>query len=243
MLDEATSALDPNAEKIVQQALNNVAKGRTMIVIAHRLSTIRDADNIIVMAKGETIEQGTHSELIDLGGAYSRLVKAQDLGSKTMTVEEEDDSELDEQPHAALDPVISRASAHATTELSHDDGIRYGLLKCVFLVIREQRPLWLPVTILWAVAVLVGKLVLINPWYTCISTNRVSRRNISCFGCVVCQNYECFRDSRCRKGQLFRSHVLCCGTCESGFVCDLRLDCQHHRPGEFARSHIPAFSS
>ncbi|EEU35319.1 uncharacterized protein NECHADRAFT_36975 [Fusarium vanettenii 77-13-4] len=74
MLDEATSALDPNAEKIVQQALNNVAKGRTMIVIAHRLSTIRDADNIIVMAKGDTIEQGSHKELIEMGGTYSRLV-------------------------------------------------------------------------------------------------------------------------------------------------------------------------
>ena len=76
MLDEATSALDPNAEKIVQKALNNVAKGRTMLIIAHRLSTVRDADNIIVMAKGETIEQGTHSDLIDGGGAYSRLGKS-----------------------------------------------------------------------------------------------------------------------------------------------------------------------
>ncbi|KAJ3473257.1 hypothetical protein NLG97_g10417 [Lecanicillium saksenae] len=59
LLDEATSALDPNAEKIVQTALNNVAKGRTMIAIAHRLSTIRTADQIIVMSKGEVLETGS----------------------------------------------------------------------------------------------------------------------------------------------------------------------------------------
>ncbi|KAL0931455.1 multidrug resistance protein 3 (p glycoprotein 3) [Colletotrichum truncatum] len=87
LLDEATSALDPNAEKVVQQALDNVSKGRTTITIAHKLATIRDADNIVVMEKGKIVEQGTHKSLLDQGGAYSRLVRAQDLAVK------EDDSD------------------------------------------------------------------------------------------------------------------------------------------------------
>ncbi|KAF4982685.1 hypothetical protein FZEAL_1747 [Fusarium zealandicum] len=128
MLDEATSALDPNAEKIVQQALNNVAKGRTMIVIAHRLSTIQDADNIIVMAKGDTIEQGTHEELIEQGGTYSRLVLLQDLGQGNTTTDADEETDKDERV-AGLDPVLSRASAHATADIARNDGVNYGLLK------------------------------------------------------------------------------------------------------------------
>lgn len=140
MLDEATSALDPNAEKIVQDALNNVAQGRTMIVIAHRLSTIRDAHNIIVMAKGETIEQGTHRELIDMGGTYSRLVRLQDLGHDggTSEVEEDEKGGLSE----ALETVVSRASAHAVHHIADDGKIDYGLFKCLYLVVKELKPMW-----------------------------------------------------------------------------------------------------
>jgi ATP-binding cassette subfamily B (MDR/TAP) protein 1 len=72
LLDEATSALDPNAEKIVQQALNRVSRDRTTIIIAHKLSTIRDADNIAVIADGVVIEQGTHNVLLDRDGAYGK---------------------------------------------------------------------------------------------------------------------------------------------------------------------------
>ncbi|KAF4982491.1 hypothetical protein FDECE_17504 [Fusarium decemcellulare] len=142
MLDEATSALDPNAEKIVQRALNNVAKGRTMIVIAHRLSTIADADNIIVMANGDTIEQGTHKELIELGGTYSRLVRLQDLGKGSDMEDEGEDTEKDE-PVTGLDPVLSRASAHATADIGNSDGIKYGLFQGLWLIIKEQKQdLW-----------------------------------------------------------------------------------------------------
>ena len=79
LLDEATSALDAESEHQVQQALNALLdeQQQTVIVIAHRLSTIVNADKIIVMRKGEVIEQGTHSELVALDGSYKKLVSRQ----------------------------------------------------------------------------------------------------------------------------------------------------------------------
>ena len=77
ILDEATSALDTESEKFVQIALENMMQNRTSIVIAHRLSTIQKADKIIVMKKGEIVEQGTHTELLALNGTYSNLVMMQ----------------------------------------------------------------------------------------------------------------------------------------------------------------------
>jgi subfamily B ATP-binding cassette protein MsbA len=77
ILDEATSALDTESEKFVQIALENMMQNRTSIVIAHRLSTIQKADKIIVMQKGEIVEQGTHDELLALNGTYSKLVMMQ----------------------------------------------------------------------------------------------------------------------------------------------------------------------
>ena len=77
ILDEATSALDTESERLVQVALENMMKNRTSIVIAHRLSTIQNADEIIVMQKGEIVEQGKHQELLDKKGVYSNLVVMQ----------------------------------------------------------------------------------------------------------------------------------------------------------------------
>src|SRR5690554_1061047 len=77
VLDEATSALDTESERLVQQALENMMQNRTSVVIAHRLSTIQKADTIVVMQKGEIIEQGTHDELLSKGGMYSKLVAMQ----------------------------------------------------------------------------------------------------------------------------------------------------------------------
>lgn len=74
ILDEATSALDTESEKLVQVALENMMQNRTSIVIAHRLSTIQKADTIIVMKKGEIVEQGTHSELLALNGTDRKSV-------------------------------------------------------------------------------------------------------------------------------------------------------------------------
>ncbi|MBN2667612.1 MAG: ATP-binding cassette domain-containing protein [Bacteroidales bacterium] len=77
ILDEATSALDTNSERLVQEALNNLMKSRTSIVIAHRLSTIVSADLICVMHEGQIVEKGSHDELIQLDGHYSKLHKMQ----------------------------------------------------------------------------------------------------------------------------------------------------------------------
>lgn len=79
ILDEATSALDTESEQLVQKALENMMKNRTSIVIAHRLSTIQNADLILVMQKGEIIEQGKHQELLDKKGMYHKLVAMQSL--------------------------------------------------------------------------------------------------------------------------------------------------------------------
>ena len=79
ILDEATSALDTESERLVQVALENMMKNRTSIVIAHRLSTIQNADTIVVMQKGEIVEQGKHQELLDKQGAYSKLVEMQSI--------------------------------------------------------------------------------------------------------------------------------------------------------------------
>jgi subfamily B ATP-binding cassette protein MsbA len=77
ILDEATSALDTESERLVQIALENMMQNRTSIVIAHRLSTIQKADVIVVMQKGEIVEQGTHEELLSKKGSYSKLVTMQ----------------------------------------------------------------------------------------------------------------------------------------------------------------------
>ena len=77
ILDEATSALDTESEKLVQEALDKLMIGRTSFVIAHRLSTVKRADLIVVMQRGKIVEQGTHDQLLKLGGLYSKLHQVQ----------------------------------------------------------------------------------------------------------------------------------------------------------------------
>ena len=77
ILDEATSALDNTTEVLIQEALDELCKGRTTLVVAHRLSTIRNADEIVVVTEGEIVERGTHEELVEKDGVYKKLYALQ----------------------------------------------------------------------------------------------------------------------------------------------------------------------
>ncbi|KAL6361985.1 hypothetical protein LRP88_05468 [Fusarium phalaenopsidis] len=111
ILDEATSAIDVRGERIVQEALNKAAQGRTTIIIAHRLSTIKNADRIMVLKKGKVVESGTHESLISSDGVYAGLVNAQALSSGDSSEEDIydgfDTEDID---------TLSREKSHAVSE-------------------------------------------------------------------------------------------------------------------------------
>jgi len=86
IFDEATSALDSRAEKAIQAELERIATGRTTLVIAHRLSTVMDADAILVLQNGRVIERGTHSQLLELKGEYSRMWELQQEAAQAQAV-------------------------------------------------------------------------------------------------------------------------------------------------------------
>ena len=148
LLDEATSALDPHAEGKVQQALDKASKGRTTIVIAHKLATIKNADNIVVMAKGRIIEQGTHTSLIEKGGAYATLVKIQDLGKTAEEEAEEDEEVRTDAANLALSKSLTRLPSqdvkHIQQQTELDDYDLHkpiGLPQVVYRLATEQKNL------------------------------------------------------------------------------------------------------
>lgn len=77
ILDEATSSVDTRTERLIQSAMNRLLKGRTSFVVAHRLSTIRDANQILVMDKGNIVETGNHESLLKQEGLYASLYNSQ----------------------------------------------------------------------------------------------------------------------------------------------------------------------
>jgi subfamily B ATP-binding cassette protein HlyB/CyaB len=77
ILDEATSALDYESERVIQQNMSEIAKGRTLFIIAHRLSTVRATDRIITIERGRLIEDGKHDDLVRTGGRYATLYRMQ----------------------------------------------------------------------------------------------------------------------------------------------------------------------
>ena len=182
LLDEATSALDPAAEEIVQKALDNVSQGRTTITIAHKLATIRNADTIVVMDKGHIVETGSHSELLAMGGAYSRLVKAQDLSvSKQVSDSDSDDTEeKTEGDPVELTTTVTRYSTttkgRMESQVARDDYDNWkpvGLLSTIGRVIMSTPELKWAYMFLWIGCLGAGKESFTRKYTSVFNANRV----------------------------------------------------------------------
>ncbi|KAK1966143.1 ABC transporter [Colletotrichum sublineola] len=175
LLDEATSALDPHAEGIVQQALDKASEGRTTIVIAHKLATIRKADNIVVMSKGTIIEQGTHDGLLQQDGAYTRLVRAQNLNvsEEGSITETEEEGETASKGHIELTKTMSRYQTADQRRMdtqrerdNYDHHKQKGLVSVVIRMVRETPELkwayiWSTIGVVLSVGAFPGQALII----------------------------------------------------------------------------------
>ncbi|KAK1144086.1 hypothetical protein N8T08_005748 [Aspergillus melleus] len=159
ILDEATSALDPQAEKIVQKALDNASASRTTITIAHKLSTIKRAEQIVVLSQGEIVERGTHDELDKAGGAYHRLIQAQDLGRVQSDNPPPPKEEMSESVRIATIPSGRQDSVKDTGVVNNIEAPstrRKSLIQCLFILLSERRDLWFDFFVVFAACVLGG---------------------------------------------------------------------------------------
>lgn len=163
LFDEATSALDPRAEKVVQSALNRVSINKTTLIIAHKLATVMAADNIVVMTNGQIHEQGTHHELLESGGLYAAMVRAQDLGTKAG--EEEIHADLkeaqDEEETLGRKITLQRTqSQYNAKALEHEvdqlaaGTLGYSLLRCIWIMLKENIDLYY-----WYLVTIVGGII------------------------------------------------------------------------------------
>lgn len=145
ILDEATSSIDVRGERIVQEALDRVSKNRTTITIAHRLSTIKKADKIIVLKGGESIEQGTHDELLEFEGLYHSLVKNQrlEMGDQDPDIQHEASSKSQLEDMQNLLKEVSRADTGGVPDQEPESTYKErSLFTSVGLFLWEQRKLW-----------------------------------------------------------------------------------------------------
>ncbi|QSZ33883.1 hypothetical protein DSL72_005457 [Monilinia vaccinii-corymbosi] len=148
ILDEATSAIDVRSERIVQAALDKVSKNRTTITIAHRLSTVIKADNIVVMKKGQVVQQGTHEQLLmDTKGPYWALANAQQLDDGELPRKEftaPKDPEKQEINSPILEKISLDLEDHSAASLESLLPMKKQKtpLGCFILFLWEQKPRW-----------------------------------------------------------------------------------------------------
>jgi len=147
IFDEATSSIDVRGERLVQEALDRVAKNRTTVTIAHRLSTIRKADKIIVLSKGKAVEQGTHEQLLEnADGIYYGLVNAQQL-----TLGEPEEPELKKtitSGSTARGTVSDEGAEHGEKERSVYKPKGFGQAFVQLLVEQKEHAMWFAFTII-----------------------------------------------------------------------------------------------
>ncbi|RHZ55587.1 hypothetical protein CDV55_103963 [Aspergillus turcosus] len=140
LLDEATSALDPKAERIVQSALDNISVGRTTITIAHKLSTVQKADNIVVMSAGRIIELVGAQDLEKANGKAEEQVDSEEEGVGEENTDAKSDAKLS--LHHTRSVGAESLSVDEKAKALAKETMRYSLIRCLWLLIKEQRQLW-----------------------------------------------------------------------------------------------------
>ncbi|KAI5198323.1 multidrug resistance-like protein [Aureobasidium subglaciale] len=141
LLDEPTAALDANSEMLIMDAVKKVATaGTTVVMVAHRLSTVSDSPNIVLMGAGKVIEQGNHDELMQLGGAYSNLIQAQQLKDTDDSSEEVSPASISQESvlkpegnSASSEPETPSAETKPTEKPAKKAGFWKLLLRCLRL--------------------------------------------------------------------------------------------------------------
>ncbi|KAK4749755.1 hypothetical protein SAY87_027204 [Trapa incisa] len=128
LLDEATSALDAESERVVQEALDRIMGNRTTVIVAHRLSTVRNADMIGVIHEGKIVEKGTHAELLeDPEGAYSQLIRLQQVNNGPDISRDDRTSELGSSRRMSSLRVLSRTSSEIGNSSRHSFSLSFGV--------------------------------------------------------------------------------------------------------------------